>query len=304
MASDLNTTLADGDYGDIIFKNGLRIKEIAGREGEDQRGSGTASRVFLISNSYDPLACRTALLAGVTTLSTYDGLVLNSIARERMGPQSWQFTCNYDSLTPDIGGYTVSIDTTGGQILQTYAYGQTSYAATGETATDFGNAIDVQEGKPQGVQRVIPALKINVRAKIATEYLGSSAIAYAKKVARYTGFTNSQPMFPILDSSGNPTGNFNFEAGELLFIGASGDIIAENPQLTFSFLASENVANLTLGEITIDSKKGHEYLWVDFKKDKDATTSRSVSLARAAYVGQIYDEADLNELSIGVAPTS
>lgn len=299
MASDLNTTLTDGDYGDLIFQNGLLIKEIAGREGSDSRGSGNASRVFLVRGSADPLTCRTALLAGVSSISLYDGLVLNSIERELVGPQQWQFTCNYDSVTPDIGGYTVSIDTTGGQVLQTYGYDQSSYAISGETATDYGNALDVQDGKPQGVQRVIPALKINIRAKIATEYI-TRPLYYAKLISELTGTVNDAGMFPI---AGTDPVQYEFAAGELLFIGASGDVVAENPQLTFSFLASKNVTGLTIGDITGIAKKGHEFLWFDFKKAKDATTSRNASQIRAAYVGKVYGEADLSQLSIGVAPT-
>ncbi len=298
MASDLND-LTDGDYGSLIVQNGLWIKEIAGREGTDNRGSGNASRVFLVRGSSDPLACRTALLAGVTNISTYDGLVLNSIEREIIGSNQWQFTCNYDSQTPDIGGYTVSIDTTGGQVLQTYGYDQTSYAASGETATDYGNALDVQDGKPQGVQRVIPALKINIRAKIATEYI-TRPLFYAKLISELTGFTNNSGLFPIPATS--PV-QYEFAAGELLFIGASGDVVAENPQLTFSFLASKNVTGLTIGDITGIDKKGHEFLWFDFKKAKDSATNRNASQIRSAYVGQVYGEADLSQLQIGVAPT-
>ncbi|MCD0460068.1 hypothetical protein [Roseiconus lacunae] len=292
MTSDLNQVLPDGVYGHVAFHNGISIQEIAGREGSDSRGADSASRVFLLKGNSDPLACRNALYDGPVAINVYDGLVLNSMDRERMGPQEWQFTCSYDSVTPDIGDYTISIDTTGGQIMQTYAYAQTSFPAPGQTATNFGNAIDVQDGKPQGVQRVIPALKINVKAKIATEYLGASTIAYAKAVAKLTGFVNSTSMF-----------GGEFAAGELLFIGATGDIVAKNPQLTFSFLASENVTGLTIGDIVGINKKGHEYLWFDFSRSKDAATKRGNSSIRAAYVGQVYGTTDLNSMSIGVSPT-
>ena len=292
MASDLNTTLANGSYNHVSFYNGISIQEIAGREGSDQRGTGSASVIYLVKGSANPLACRAALIDGPVPINTYDGLILNSIERERIGQQEWRFTCNYDSVTPDIGGYTISIDTTGGQILQTYGYEQTAYAAPGETATDFGTALDVQDGKPQGVQRIIPALKYQVRAKIATEYLGASAIAYSKLIYQMTGFTNSTPMF-----------GGEFAVGELLFIGASGELVAENPQLTFTFLASENVNGLTIGDVTGISKKGHDFLWFDFKKSKDTGSSRVATTVRSAYVGKVYSAADLTALSIGVAPS-
>ena len=291
MASDLNQVLADGNYGHVSFYNGIKIQEIRGRTGSDTGGAAIASRTFLISGTTDPLAAHAALEHGPVPINLYAGLGLVSIDHEAVGFDQWEFTCSYDSITPSVGSYSISIDTTGGAILQTYGYAQTSYNATGETAVDYGKAIDVQDGKPQGVQRVIPALKINVRAKIATQYLGSP-IAYAKTIAGLTGFTNSAAMF-----------GGEFAAEELLFIGATGEVVAKNPQLVFSFLASPNITGLTIGDITGISKKGHEYLWFDFKRAKDATANMPTREIRAAYVGQIYTTADMSALNIGSPPS-
>lgn len=292
MASDLNNVLADGVYSHVAFYNGISIQEVAGREGEDTLGVRNAERTWLVRGSNDPIVCRAALDDGPVAINVYDSMNIKSISRERNGDEGWLFTASYDNVTPEVGGYTISIDTSGGQILQTYGYAQTAFPATGQTATDYGFALDVQDGKPQGVERVIPALKYSIRAKIATEYLGASVIAYSKLVARLTGSVNDAPMF-----------GGEFAAGELLFIGASGELIAENPQLTFNFLASENVSALTIGEITGINKKGHEFMWFDFRQAKDGTTNRNTSLARAAYVGRVYGEADLTLLEIGTDPT-
>ncbi|MEM6499313.1 MAG: hypothetical protein AAF709_21630 [Pseudomonadota bacterium] len=278
--------------GTVVTRNGISIREIRGREGSDKSdGTGTASRTWLVKGSANPLTCRSALQSGVT-ISPYDGLYADTLSRERVGPAEWEFTATYSALTPQIGGYSVAIDTTGGQVLQTYAYNQTSFSATGETAPDFGNAIDVQDGRPQGVQRIIPALKINVRAKIATEYLGASPMAYAKTISSVTGTYNSAPMF-----------DNQFAAGELLFAGATGEVISENPQLTFTFLASANVTGLTIGTILNISKLGHDYLWFKFKETKDSGTGLSVVSPRAAYVSRVYGPGNHGVLSIGVAPT-
>jgi hypothetical protein len=148
---------------------------------------------------------------------------------------------------------------------------------------------------PQGVERIIPALKINIRSKIATEYLGSP-IRYANLIASLTGTTNNAAIFD--DGSGNV-----YAQGELLFAGASGEIIAENPQLTFTFIASKNLSSATIGDITGVNKKGHEYLWFLFDYEKDATTGLLISRPRGCYVDRVYGEADHTLLKIGVDAT-
>lgn len=279
----------DGIHGDIAVYGGISIREIAGQEGTDSVGSATASRTWLCKGSSNPIVCRTALLDGPIPINVYDGLFINNLTRERVANKAWEFTANYDSATPDVGGYTVSIDTTGAQILQTSAYAQQRFPATDQTAPDFGNSIDVQEGKPQGVQRIIPALKINIRAKIATTHV-SSPLAYAKLLAELTGTVNQSAAF-----------GGEFAPGELLFAGASGEVVAKDPQLTFTFIASKNVNGLTIGDITGINKKGHEFMWFLHEPGKDATTKTLVTKPLAAYVGQIYGLADHGRMKIGVA---
>ncbi|MCM2369640.1 hypothetical protein [Aporhodopirellula aestuarii] len=293
MASDLNSPLPDGNYSGVSYYQGYRIQEIAGRSGTDTTtGSDTAQRTWRVTGSASPQNARAALTDGPVLIDEYDGLFIESLSYEQ-GPSydTWDFTASYNAAVPDVGGYTVSIDTTGGQILQTTSYGQTKFAASGTTAPDYYGSIDVQDGKPQGVQRIIPALKLNARAKIATEYI-PSVMGYAKQVASLTGTTNQSAMF-----------DGEFAPGTLLFAGASGDIVAENPQLTFTFLASPNVTGLTIGDITGISKAGHAYLWMLFDYAKDPTTGLLISKPRAAYVDQVYGEADHSLLKIGVAAT-
>lgn len=295
MPSDLTfaTSLANGSYasGTVVVYGNISITETAGREGSDTATSGTASRTFLVRGSSDPTVCRAALEDGAMSIDTYDGLARESIERTRHGPESWEFTVYYSALVPEVGGYIVNIDTTGGQVLRTHAIAQTKYAATSVDAPDFTSAIDVQDGQPQGVEVITPALRINVRAKIASEYV-TSPIAYAKLVARMTGQVSSTSMF-----------GGEFAAGELLFTGASGEIVGENPQLTFTFLASENVTGVTIGDVTGIAKKGHEYLWFLNKQEKDSTTKLPTISQRAGYVGQVYGTSDLTVMKIGVAPT-
>lgn len=293
MGTDLNNTKLNGRYGNHVWYNGLLIREVAGREGRDGVNGASATRTWSVQNSDDPIVCRQALNdTPEITLNRYDGLAINDLSRKIDGPNGWLFTASYDSLTPEVAGYTVSIDTTGSQILQTNAYSQIAFPATGRTAIDYGTAIDVQNGRAQGVQRVAPAMKINVRARIATHWVGMPMV-YAKLLASLTGTLNNAAIF---DDGASGT---IFEPGELLFIGASGEVVAEDPTLTFSFLASEDASNYTIGNIPGINKPGHSYIWFDFIDEEDTLSASPTTKPRAAYVGQIYGPADHSLMKIG-----
>lgn len=290
MASDLNQIMADGFYDHVAFYRGIRIQEISGRSGTDTTtGTDTAERTWRISGTTSPQIAKRALIDGPVPINQYDGLFIESVTYDQ-GPShnTWDLTATYSAAVPNVGGYTVSIDTTGAQILQTSSYGQTRFPAPGTTAPDYLNAIDVQDGSPQGVERIIPALKINVRAKIDTNFI-TSIMGYSRTIASLTGTTNSVAMFGGV-----------FAIGELLFAGASGEVVAEEPQLTFTFLASANISGATIGDITGINKLGHQYLWFLFDQAKDATTGMLISKPRAAYVDTIYGAADHTLLKIGV----
>lgn len=296
--SELPTHLASYTNGPVYTNNGVSVREVGSREGSDTPAGSAASITWLVTGSADPLTGRTALMnLGLSPLITngpisnlYDGLTLKTLSRERNGPDSWLFTADYHEKEPDPGNYTISIDTSGGQVQQTYAYSESKYVATGETAPDMNNAIDVQDKKPQGVQRIIPALKLTVNAKIKTANITTvgGVVHYARVIAELTGTVNNGPMLG------------QFAAGELLFTGASGDIVAEDPSLQFTFLASKNASSLTIGNITGITKAGHDYIWFSFKKDKDTASGLPQTKPRAAYVNRIYKQANHGLLYIGV----
>ena len=287
--------LEDGDYsieessdidalGGIAVDNGIYIREVAGREGTDNvSGTGSASRTWLVVGSSDPLICRSALLDGPILINTFDGLFIESISRERHGPRSWLFTAEYTPFAPDVGEYVVSVDTTGGTLLRTVAISETRY---GSGAPNFGGAIDVQDGVAQGCEIVIPAMKLQVKARLKSSLLGSP-IAYANVIASLTGTVNSSPEF-----------GGAYAAGELLFLGASGDVVGENPTLTFSFAASPNLTGQTIGGISGIAKGGHQYLWCHFENAVDSGVA--IRRPKAVYVNTVYRSASWVPLKIGV----
>lgn len=306
MASDLFSPLELGgqsanlvnNSSGVYTKNGVTVREIASREGTDSAGGSVASITWQVSGSNNFAVGRQALFdLGLEPTITngpidniFDGLGLISLSRERIADKIWNFTAEYKQREPEPGQYTISIDTTGGTVMQTYGYTEQRYAAGGGTAPSMNGAIDVQDGKPQGVQRVIPALGITIRAKIKSANITSAggAMAYAKLLSNLTGTVNNAVFLN------------SFAAGELLFLGATGDVIDENPSLQYSFAASKNVSGMTIGNISGITKYGHDYIWFSFKKDKDAATGLPVMSPRAAYVNRVYESSNFGSLYIGV----
>lgn len=277
----------------IVSPAGISIREMSGRSGMDSADNNTASRRWLIRGSSDPIACRATLVAYAANVSlySYDGLGLKNMEWSLYpdgGPDAWEFVANYD-YTPEVGGCTISIDTTGATVNTQSAFSQTSFAASSETAPDFGESINVDsDGNPQGVSKIIPSLKITVKAKIAAAYV-TSPCAYAQILYECTGKVNDAEFLC-------------FAAGEVLFLGATGDLVAEEPVLNFAFEVSPNVTGYSIGGITGINKNGHDYIWFNFKQKQDATSGLKVSTPRAAYVAEVYEAADFSTMAICAAP--
>lgn len=266
---------------------GVSIREMAGRSGADTPTTDTMSRSFLCKGNADPMVCRTALFNQQVPLElfVFEGMNLENLSwKLKSGPDNWEFTASY-SWSPNPGEFTIKMDSTGGTTKQTDADSQQKYNAAGHTARDFGTTVNVQDGKPEGVDRVIPALKLNINARISSQWV-ADPIGYAKTVASVTGSVNSGTYL-------------GFESGELLFLGATGEIVGENPLLTYTFAASKNLANVTIGPVSGITKNGHDFIWFDYLAEKDNTTNLQVAKARGAYVAKVYEYADFGVLKIG-----
>jgi hypothetical protein len=114
----------------------------------------------------------------------------------------------------------------------------------------------------------------------------STPIAYAKTLASITGTMNNALFL-------------NFAPGELLFRGATGDIVGEDPLLVFSFSASQNWNAVDVGNIPAISKLGHDALWFRYRTIKDSTSNLLMPEPIAAYAATVYPSADFTILKIG-----
>jgi hypothetical protein len=279
--------MARGRSGRVLAISHIEIR--GSREGMDANDrSSRAELVRSVSGSDDLDELRTYL--GNVVPTAYDGLVYRSLSWEHLGKELWEFRATY--VEPDrsdrehklaTGSYLFSFDTTGGMVTISTSQATTAFAKSGQTAPDFKNAINVADGEVKGTEIVIPVLKFSLRKRQEKAVITT---AYVKILASLTGTVNAA------DFQG-------FAAGELLFMGASGQQGTDtDPEVTYNFAASENATGLSIGEVAGIAKKGHEYLWVVFEPVDDPAAKTTVRRPKAVYVERVYKEANWAPLAI------
>ena len=207
----------------------------------------------------------------------------NWIGREAAEARA-EYYIKFTPQPPEVGEVTFSCDTSGGTTKITQALSQSTHVASG-TAPDFKGAIGVgKNGAVEGVDIVVPALKFSLTYKMPNSVL---TLGYVLTLYEMTGKTNSQPFK-------------GFAAGELLFLGAQArEGSASDPEVTYHFAASKNRESIPVGDITVPSKRGHQYLWVRYRETDDASAKELVPNPSSAHVATVYEEADFANLQIG-----
>lgn len=256
--------------------NGSRVRD----------GNDTAVLKAMVLGTQDPLVAEAYAVANNIFPAVYN---LN----KRLESYSWEeqaegflFTGNYSYSRLEIDEWRLSIDTSGGSIRMTTSLDTTSYAPPTRTAPDFQGGINVIDSKPKGVDRVIPAMKLTVTYRLTRP---ADPIAFAAVCSGLTGTVND-------------AGLLGHAAGELLFLGATGDFGSDiDPQLQFTWASSKN-ATLTIGDIASVAKDGHEYLWILYEEETAGAGQDAylISKPRAAYVERIYEQADHSLLGLSL----
>lgn len=223
-----------------------------------------------------------------------------------LGDDAWQVTISYEKNGSDNESQTDPLkrsrafDTSGGTQHITQAAGGTTTTIGGTTTTQvverkyppgtapsMNGAIGVDGQSVNGVDIVVPALSWTETYDVPSNYITA---AWIKGVAGLTGSVNNAAFR-------------TFSAGEVLFMGCSGGQEWDDERgfgpwnLSFKFVASPNVTNQTIGDITGVAKNGHEYLWVRYE---DAVASNElVKKPKYVYVNKVYRDGDFSKLGIG-----
>lgn len=197
----------------------------------------------------------------------------------RLKPRGWALFDVEAPYAPGkkmVGSYTFSFDTTGGT---TKRYCSLTHLGTYYPSGSTGDSnphkgmINTSIGKdPEGVDVVTPALKFTVTFRAAQ---GIVTMDYARALAGATGCTNTDTFGP-------------FQAGEVLFLGATGSDGSESEsEVAYQFSASQNAADLTVSNISGIDKPGQAYAWVESQKSEDSTGAGCVTPMRV-HVEQVF----------------
>jgi len=265
----------------------ITVEEKFGRVLSDQ----SAELTFIVRGTDSDIAARGELMS--SSPSTHNGLKRDDIEVEEIAPGMWLCVVRYASssqTSPEIGQSSFSFEMRGGsqhitQSLQTVA----SYASSDiAAAPDFRGAIGVTSEGIDGVDITVPIYTFT-----ETHYLSPEVVttAYKGTLFHLTGCVNN--------------GSFKgLAAGECLFLGATGARRGTDPddlwEISFAFAGSPNVSGLTIGDITGVTKKGWEYLWIQYQEAEDTAAKMLIRKPIAAYVERVYRDGNFAALGIGV----
>jgi hypothetical protein len=227
-----------------------------------------------------------ALSTALANIPTTNGALVrkNVVLEEQQAESAWRVVARFADrdIPAETGESIYSFDTTGG--TQHITQSITTVGRYGpEASNQLGGAIGYDGERVTGVDITVP-----VFAFTETHYLPDSTVdgAYKGTVFRLTGKVNDASFKGLA-------------AGECLFLGASGTKRGEEDwEITFRFAAAPNKTGVSVGDIGAIDKKGWEYLWVQYGDAVDDIVNRLVQKPIAAYVEQVYEEADFSALGI------
>jgi hypothetical protein len=202
---------------------------------------------------------------------------------EQIADNIWIGTVYYGYNSRETDDIEFSFDTGGGSQKITQTIAPLTVRSYGDNPPDFKGAINVDDNSVNGVDIIVPVFNFNETKRIARDFIST---AFKTSVFRLTSKVNSQAWH-------------GFEAGEVLFMGASGSKHGRTGdyELNFKFAASPNKTNITIGSISGIEKKGWEYLWVRYEKSTDQNCL--IQIPKAVYVHQVYESGDFSALGLG-----
>lgn len=201
----------------------------------------------------------------------------------------WDATVNYgtpDNQDKQDGQMDLSFDYGSSQVKITQSITTLGkYAPAGMTAPDHKGAIGAGKiGQPPD------GCDINVPTGAFAEkwYFSNSRLttAYRKTLLRSVGKMNAG-------------GWRGYDAAEVLFQGVAGayDANTELWGLSFKFAVSLGRKNFQVGNVTISSARGWDYVWVQYE---DAIAANAwTKQIKGVYVEQLYQTMNFGDLGIG-----
>jgi hypothetical protein len=157
------------------------------------------------------------------------------------------------------------------------------------TAPNHGKLIGWDGETAAGVDKVTPVFNFS---KTVMKSSAEMTQAYIGVLYSMTGKTNSASWSITVDGV-----SITFAAGEVLFLGASGQKTSgDRWEVAFSFAGSLNVTGVDMGNGVTINKKGWEYVWVTTRKIADTVAGSLAGEIIGAYADQVYDSGAFSTL--------
>jgi hypothetical protein len=182
----------------------------------------------------------------------------------------WDFKLSYAALQrkeEDYIEYSFSIGLQ--DVTITHAQATTPFTAAGRVAPDFMRGVNIsKDGIPQGVSVGQPTFSFEL-----TKYwpIASITRAYQLQVRAIAGKWNDADYYGL-------------PRGSVKFIGASGKPASQKFPITYRFEVNPNETNIQIGDITVASKLGWEYLDIYTRTVSDTASKKKISLPHSVYV--------------------
>lgn len=261
----------------------ISIREVSGMSGDEGSDSSSSTLVFDVKKApSDTMAAVRAKILSDTPV-TFDGLERNKFTwREEEENLRLLVSVGYSGKTPE-STLRRAFDATGGNVRIFNSLATGTFQRPGRTAPNFRGLIGIRDGDPEGVDVVVPALKLNYTYKWPA---GVITNAYIKSLAGMVGRTNSATWD-------------TYAPGELLFLGGSGEIVDNLPTtISYSYAASADATGITIADITSIVKGGHDYLWIAYEEEADASAKKKVKRPLACYVERVYQRVAFSAFGI------
>jgi len=252
-------------------------------EGEDP----SVEMHWMIKGTSSDLVAKSVL--GSASPLIYDALVRKSWRVEPEGHEMWRGFVHYGRYPKPqtIGDKPrISFDMGGGNIHVLHALETVNkYAPEGAEAIDSKGLIGVTRDRVESVD--IPAREFHwsetyVLSRDLIEHTVYPLVLYTMK-----GTVNESPWRA-------------YAAGEVLLANiAGGTRDNDTCEITYSFAASPNLTDLTIGDIQGIEKNGWDYLWVRWQDDVDDTAKALVKKPQTVYVDRVIKRTNFMNLGIG-----
>lgn len=256
-----------------------------------QVGDGEQQLTYNVRGTSDESEAYFSLVS--QALPVYNGRFAYSATIRRIADDVFQATVGYKAATPeqrqnfgqDGGGSSLQFEIGTETLHITQSKSTVSKTtATARPAADHKGAIGVSSEGIEGCDVLVGNL---TWSETHTYPLSAINQAYLASLSQVVATMNANSFR-------------GFSRGEVLFLGATGGVSEQKPQweLTYRFAMSPNQTNIVVGDITVPSKLGWDYLWIEYLAQSDDSAKRVAQRPYAAYVERVYDFSDFGKLRL------